>query len=141
MRTITQNTAGGPEVLVIAEIDDPTPGPGEVLVRVSAAGINPVDAAVRAGYYPLLGKPPFTVGWDISGTVEAIGPGVSELCGRRRGVRHAALPQAGGRLCRESRRAGSRTGYASRTASTMCRQARCRWPASPPGKASSRSAA
>ena len=62
MRTITQNTAGGPEVLVIVEIDDPTPGPGEVLVRVGAAGINPVDAAVRAGYYPLLGKPPFTVG-------------------------------------------------------------------------------
>ena len=79
MRTITQNTAGGPEVLVIVEIDDPTPGPGEVLVRVGAAGINPVDAAVRAGYYPLLGKPPFTVGWDISGTVEAIGPGVSEF--------------------------------------------------------------
>ena len=79
MRTITQNTAGGPEVLVIVEIDDPTPGPGEVLVRVSAAGINPVDAAVRAGYYPLLGNPPFTVGWDISGTVEAIGPGVSEF--------------------------------------------------------------
>jgi NADPH:quinone reductase-like Zn-dependent oxidoreductase len=79
MRTITQKTAGGPEVLVIAEVADPTPGPGEVLVRISAAGINPVDAAVRGGYYPLLGNPPFTVGWDISGTVEAIGAGVSEL--------------------------------------------------------------
>ena len=79
MRTITQKTAGGPEVLVIAEVADPTPGHGEVLVRVSAAGINPVDAAVRGGYYPLLGNPPFTVGWDISGTVEAVGSGVSEL--------------------------------------------------------------
>jgi NADPH:quinone reductase-like Zn-dependent oxidoreductase len=79
MRTITQKTAGGPEVLVIAEVDDPTPGPGEVLVRVSAAGVNPVDAAVRGGYYPLLGNPPFTVGWDVSGTVEAIGPDVSGL--------------------------------------------------------------
>jgi NADPH:quinone reductase-like Zn-dependent oxidoreductase len=77
MRTITQETFGGPEVLVIAEVEDPTPGPGEVLVRVSAAGINPVDAAVRGGHYPLLGNPPFTIGWDISGTVEAIGPGVS----------------------------------------------------------------
>jgi NADPH:quinone reductase-like Zn-dependent oxidoreductase len=76
MRTITQKTFGGPEVLVIAQVEDPTPGAGEVLVRVSAAGINPVDSAVRAGHYPLLGNPPFTVGWDISGTVEAIGPGV-----------------------------------------------------------------
>ena len=79
MRTIPQKTPGGPEVLVIADIADPTPGHGEALVRVSAAGINPVDAAVRGGYYPLLGNPPFTVGWDISGTVEAIGPDVSEM--------------------------------------------------------------
>ena len=88
----------------------PTPGPGEVLVRVSAAGINPVDAAVRGGYYPLLGEPPFTVGWDISGTVEAIGARRQRLGGRRRGVRHAALPRPGRSLCRRSRRAGRRTG-------------------------------
>ena len=96
MRTIIQETFGGPEVLVIAEVDRPDPGPGEVLVRVSAAGINPVDAAVRAGHYPLLGNPPFTVGWDISGTVEAIGPGVSgfavgdEVFGMPRFPRQAA---------------------------------------------------
>jgi NADPH:quinone reductase-like Zn-dependent oxidoreductase len=96
MRTITQEAFGGPDILVIAEIEDPTPGPGEVLVRVSAAGINPVDAAVRAGHYPLLGNPPFTVGWDISGTVEAVGPGVSgfavgdEVFGMPRFPRQAA---------------------------------------------------
>jgi NADPH:quinone reductase-like Zn-dependent oxidoreductase len=76
MRTITQNEFGGPEVLVIAERADPTLGPGEILVRIAAAGLNPVDVAVRAGYYRLLGNPPFTVGWDISGTVEALGSGV-----------------------------------------------------------------
>ncbi|CAN7372915.1 NADP-dependent oxidoreductase [Mesorhizobium sp. LjRoot246] len=77
MRAATQNSVGGPDVLVIADRPDPTPKAGEVLVRVKAAGINPVDGAVRAGYYPLLGEPPFILGWDISGTVEALGAGVS----------------------------------------------------------------
>ncbi|QPC91165.1 NADP-dependent oxidoreductase [Mesorhizobium sp. INR15] len=76
MRAITQNAVGGPDVLIVADQPDPTPKAGEVLVRVKAAGINPVDVAVRAGYYPLLGEPPFILGWDISGTVEAVGAGV-----------------------------------------------------------------
>ncbi|TIT36391.1 MAG: NADP-dependent oxidoreductase [Mesorhizobium sp.] len=79
MRAVTQNAVGGPDVLVIAELPDPTPKAGEVLVRVKAAGINPVDGAVRAGYYPLLGEPPFILGWDISGTVEALGAGVTSF--------------------------------------------------------------
>ncbi|TPN45331.1 MULTISPECIES: NADP-dependent oxidoreductase [unclassified Mesorhizobium] len=77
MRAVIQNTVGGPDVLVIANQPDPSPQAGEVLVRVQAAGINPVDSAVRAGYYPLLGEPPFILGWDISGTVEALGDGVT----------------------------------------------------------------
>ncbi|WP_137932365.1 NADP-dependent oxidoreductase [Mesorhizobium comanense] len=77
MRAVIQNTVGGPDVLVIADRPDPSPSAGEVLVRVKAAGINPVDGAVRAGYYPLLGEPPFILGWDISGTVEALGAGVT----------------------------------------------------------------
>ncbi|MER9740504.1 NADP-dependent oxidoreductase [Mesorhizobium sp. M0187] len=76
MRAVIQNSVGGPDVLVIADRPAPSPKSGEVLVRVHAAGINPVDGSVRAGYYPLLGEPPFTLGWDISGTVEAVGPGV-----------------------------------------------------------------
>lgn len=44
-----------------------------------AAGVNPVDAAVRAGAFPLLGEPPFTVGWDVAGDVTAIGPGVTDF--------------------------------------------------------------
>ncbi|WP_192177987.1 NADP-dependent oxidoreductase [Mesorhizobium amorphae] len=79
MRAIIQNSVGGPDVLVIADRPDPSPKAGEVLVRVKAAGINPVDGAVRAGYYPLLGEPPFILGWDISGTIEALGPDVTGL--------------------------------------------------------------
>ncbi|TPN13893.1 MULTISPECIES: NADP-dependent oxidoreductase [unclassified Mesorhizobium] len=79
MRAIIQNSVGGPDVLVIAERPAPSPNAGEVLVRIKAAGINPVDGAVRAGHYPLLGEPPFILGWDLSGTVEALGPGVSGL--------------------------------------------------------------
>lgn len=79
MRAITQNSVGGPDVLVIADRPAPEPKPGEVLIRVKAAGINPVDGAVRAGYYPLLGEPPFILGWDVSGTVETLGAGVTGL--------------------------------------------------------------
>ena len=77
MRAVVQTKVGGPEVLEIAERPSPKPSAGEVLVRVKAAGINPVDVAVRTGAYPLLGEPPFTIGWDVSGTLEAVGSGVS----------------------------------------------------------------
>lgn len=79
MRAIIQNSVGAPDVLVIAERSDPSPQAGEVLVRIKAAGINPVDGAVRAGYFPLLGEPPFILGWDVSGTIEALGAGVTGL--------------------------------------------------------------
>lgn len=77
MRAITQNTVGGPEVLEIADLPAPQLKAGEVLIRVKAAGVNPVDAAVRGGFYPLLGEPPFVLGWDLSGIVEAVGPGAN----------------------------------------------------------------
>ncbi|MEU8526488.1 NADP-dependent oxidoreductase [Streptomyces sp. NPDC048629] len=75
MRAVVQDTFGGPEVLRTVETERPAPLGGEVLVRVHAAGVNPVDVAVRSGAYPLLGEPPFGVGWDISGVVEEAGPG------------------------------------------------------------------
>ncbi|MER7703864.1 NADP-dependent oxidoreductase [Kitasatospora sp. NPDC097605] len=75
MRAVTQRSFGGPEVLEVVEAERPAPLGGEVLVRVHASGVNPVDAAVRSGVYPLLGEPPFGVGWDISGVVEQAGPG------------------------------------------------------------------
>ncbi|WP_031069033.1 NADP-dependent oxidoreductase [Streptomyces sp. NRRL WC-3742] len=75
MRAIVQKEFGGPEVLEVAEVERPKPLSGEVLVRVRAAGVNPVDVAVRSGAFPLLGEPEFTVGWDVSGVVEEAGPG------------------------------------------------------------------
>mgnify|MGYP000415408726 CR=1 FL=1 len=79
MRVVTQDAFGGPEQLHVAERPIPQPGEGEMLVRVSAAGINPVDLAVRAGALPLIGDPPFILGWDIAGTVEKTGSGVTDF--------------------------------------------------------------
>ncbi|WP_242907724.1 NADP-dependent oxidoreductase [Actinomadura terrae] len=70
MRVITQHTFGGPEVLTIVDAPEPRPRPTEVLVRVKAIGLNPLEPRLRAGEFPLLGQPPFTLGWDISGVVE-----------------------------------------------------------------------
>jgi NADPH:quinone reductase-like Zn-dependent oxidoreductase len=70
MRVITQQKLGGPEVLTIVNATEPRPVPTEVLVRVKAIGLNPLEARLRAGEFPLLGRPPFVLGWDISGVVE-----------------------------------------------------------------------
>ncbi|MFD9455223.1 NADP-dependent oxidoreductase [Streptomyces sp. NPDC059985] len=75
MRAVIQKSFGGPEVLEVVETDRPTPLGGEVLIRVHASSVNPVDVVVRSGAYPLLGEPPFGVGWDISGVVEEAGAG------------------------------------------------------------------
>jgi NADPH:quinone reductase-like Zn-dependent oxidoreductase len=78
MLAVRQRSLGGPEVLGIVEIPRPSPGPTEVLVRVSAAGVNPVDWKTRArgGF---LGEPPFTVGWDVAGVVGDVGRGVTRF--------------------------------------------------------------
>ncbi|MGW8526898.1 NADP-dependent oxidoreductase [Nocardiopsis sp. NPDC055824] len=69
MRVITQQTLGGPEVLTIVDAPEPQPLPTEVPVLVEAIGLNPLEALLRAGEFPLFGRPPFTLGWDISGVV------------------------------------------------------------------------
>ncbi|MEU1181428.1 NADP-dependent oxidoreductase [Streptomyces sp. NPDC005820] len=76
MRVIGQDVLGGPEVLKEKEVERPAPRANEVLVRVRAAGVNPTDWKHRAtgGF---LGEPPFVLGWDLSGTVEAVGIGVA----------------------------------------------------------------
>src|SRR5690606_27681495 len=76
MRAVVQTELGGPEVLTLTEIPRPEPGPGEILVRVEAAGVNPIDCKTRASGGLLRASPPFTVGWDVSGVVEAVGRGV-----------------------------------------------------------------
>ncbi|PXX70951.1 NADPH:quinone reductase-like Zn-dependent oxidoreductase [Nocardia tenerifensis] len=70
MRVITQQHLGGPEMLTLADAPKPRPLPTEVLVRVEAIGLNPLEARLRDGEFPLLGRPPFILGWDISGVVE-----------------------------------------------------------------------
>lgn len=70
MRVITQQLFGGPEVLTVEEAAVPRPLPTEVLVRVRAIGLNPLEAVLRAGRFPLLDGPPFVLGWDVSGVVE-----------------------------------------------------------------------
>ncbi len=81
MRAVVQHGFGGPDVLRIAALARPEPLPTEVLVRVHAAGINPVDWKTRsgAGVAGVLGEPPFTLGWDVSGVVEETGFGVTTL--------------------------------------------------------------
>ena len=76
MRAIIQDELGGPEVLHEASVEIPTPGIGQVLVRVRAAGVNPADFMNRqTGVFS--GTPPFTLGWDLAGVVAAVGPGVT----------------------------------------------------------------
>ena len=78
MKAIVVHQYGGPEVLKFEEYPDPVAGPGEVLVRVAAASVNPLDYKRRAGltkdFYPI--KFPGLIGVDIAGTVVKIGPGV-----------------------------------------------------------------
>lgn len=76
MRAIRQEALGGPEVLREVEVERPSPGFSQVLVKVHAAGVNPTDWGHRAtGLF--LGTPPFTLGWDVSGTVVEAGFGVT----------------------------------------------------------------
>lgn len=78
MTAVVQDKLGAPDVLHLAEVPRPTPGIGQVLVRVHAAGVNPVDAMNRqTGAFT--GPPPFVLGFDVSGVVEAVGPGVTIL--------------------------------------------------------------
>src|SRR2546422_9948338 len=79
MRAIRVSEFGGPEVLKIQEVADPKPDSGQVLVSVRAAGINPVDAYIRAGAYARKPNLPYTPGTDAGGIVEAVGPNVKRF--------------------------------------------------------------
>ncbi|MFE9703168.1 NADP-dependent oxidoreductase [Streptomyces sp. NPDC005930] len=76
MRAVVVERWGGPEELVEREVERPEPGLNEVLVRVHAAGVNPVDWKTRASGALIGWDAVPAVGWDVSGTVEAVGPGV-----------------------------------------------------------------
>ena len=79
MKAIQVHQFGGPEVLVLEDVPTPKPGPGEVLVHVRAAGVNPYDTYMRAGTYAVKPPLPYTPGSDAAGTVEAVGSGVAKV--------------------------------------------------------------
>lgn len=79
MRQIWIARTGAPEVLELKEAPDPATGAGQVRVRVRASGINFADLLARVGLYPDAPKPPCVVGYEVSGTVDQIGAGVTGL--------------------------------------------------------------
>ncbi len=79
MKRVVVDHYGGPEVLKLVEEDAPRPGPGEVRVRVLAAGVSFTDAQIRAGTYIGGPKPPFTPGYELVGVVEELGPACERL--------------------------------------------------------------
>ncbi len=81
MKAVCIYTCGGPEVLSYEDAPQPHPGAGEVLIRVHAAGINPVDWKIREGLLleMVAHTFPLVLGWDVSGVVEALGSGTTQL--------------------------------------------------------------
>jgi NADPH:quinone reductase-like Zn-dependent oxidoreductase len=81
MRAAVTETFGGVDRVVVREVPKPVPGPREVLVRVWAASMNPLDCKLREGRFRLIFRvrPPFVLGFDVAGEVEAVGPGVTRL--------------------------------------------------------------
>ncbi|WP_369182021.1 zinc-dependent alcohol dehydrogenase family protein [Streptomyces sp. Y1] len=76
-RTVVFETTGGPEVLTVRTTDMPEPGPGELRIRVAAIGLNRAEALFRSGTYLDDPKLPATLGYEASGTVDALGEGVT----------------------------------------------------------------
>jgi NADPH2:quinone reductase len=101
MKAIRVHQFGGPEVMKLEEVPDPKPGSGQVLVRLHAVGVNPVDSYVRAGTYTISATLPFTPGSDGAGVVEAVGDGVKQwkrgdrvyIFGTADGIRTGAYAQ------------------------------------------------
>jgi NADPH2:quinone reductase len=77
MRAIVVTRHGGPDVLEVADLEDPVPGPGEVKVEVAASGVNFIDIYEREGVYPK--EPPFVAGSEGAGTVSGVGPAVTDV--------------------------------------------------------------
>jgi synaptic vesicle membrane protein VAT-1 len=93
MRAVWITKFGGPEVLEVRDKPDPSPGAGEVRIRVHAAGLNFAEVMARQGLYPDAPKPPCVVGYEVAGVVDAVGPQADELAV---GQRVLALVRFGG---------------------------------------------
>jgi NADPH:quinone reductase len=105
MKAICVSEFGGPEVLRLQEVPDPKPESGQILMRVRAAGINPVDAYTRAGTYPRKPSLPYTPGTDAAGIVEAVGAKVKHFKAGDRVYTNASITGVCAELalCEESR--------------------------------------
>src|SRR5207302_6959020 len=79
MRAIVVRQFGGPEVLRLEQLPDPTPGPFDIVVRNRAAGVNPVDTYIRSGTHAVKPPLPYVPGSDGAGEVEAIGAEVKDV--------------------------------------------------------------
>ena len=79
MKAIRVKEFGDPNVMKLEDVPDPKAGPGQVVVRVRAAGVNPVDAYIRSGMYGARASCPYTPGLDAGGIVEAVGDGVKNV--------------------------------------------------------------
>ena len=96
MRAVIADGTGGPEILSVSELPDPEPGPGEVLLDVAAAGLNRADLLQRRGFYPPPPGASDVIGMECSGTVAALGEGVTgwsvgdEVCALLAGGGYAA---------------------------------------------------
>ncbi len=95
MRAIVVRTFGPPEVMKVEEVPDPAAGSDQVVVRVGAVGVNPVETYVRAGAYARLPNLPYTPGTDLAGTVEQTGVNVSSVKPGDRVYAHGVAAGAG----------------------------------------------
>jgi NADPH:quinone reductase-like Zn-dependent oxidoreductase len=97
MRVVEVTKFGGPEVLQVAERDEPVAGPGQVVVRVRAANVNPSDLGARRGAGRVAPPdPPFVLGWELAGQVTDVGEGVAEFGSGDRVVGMVQWYEAGG---------------------------------------------
>ncbi|GAA2952693.1 NADP-dependent oxidoreductase [Microbacterium schleiferi] len=95
------NEAGGPEVLFVSEVEEPSPGAGKVLVAVEAAGLNPYDAKARSGVIPSDAPFPRRIGGDFAGSVLAVGEGASYTDGTPVSVGDAVMGRAAGAVAEQ----------------------------------------
>jgi len=79
MKAIRVHEFGGPEVLKLENLPDLQPGPGQVVLRVHAVGVNPVESYIRTGTYALKPSLPYTPGFDAAGVVASVGAGVNSV--------------------------------------------------------------
>src|SRR5918996_3250159 len=106
MKAVVVREFGPAEVMKLEEVPNPSPGPGQVLVRTRAIGVNPVEVYIRSGTYARKPNLPYTPGTDVAGIVEAVGPDVKTSKKGDRVYTHGTAAGYGGyaelTLCDES---------------------------------------